>query len=116
MNGKHKNQAAKKGAEMRAPCIASALLIIAIGTASCSKKTEPTPGKQTTCPVMKEKAINPDLYVDANGKRIYVCCPGCAVQITADPGKYIKQMEAEGIELEAAPDGDAAAAEGNRLE
>jgi hypothetical protein len=103
---------------MRGTCIATALptITMAAGTASCSKQTETAPGKQTTCPIMKGKAIDPNLYVDANGKRIYVCCPGCAVQIKADPDKYIKQMEAEGIELETSPDKEAAGSESDPAE
>ena len=51
---------------------------------------------------MKGEAIDPNLYVDVNGKRIYVCCPGCLTQVTADPEKYINEMEAAGVNLEAA--------------
>ena len=58
---------------------------------------------QTTCPVMKGNKINKSLYVDAKGKRIYVCCQGCLVKVKADPEKYIKELEAEGIKLEDAP-------------
>lgn len=54
-------------------------------------------GPQTNCPVMGG-AINPKLYVDANGYRIYVCCGGCISEVKADPAKYIEKMKAEGIE------------------
>ena len=81
--------------------------LVTLGATSCSKQAEScceiTSGKQTTCPVMKGSKIDPKLYVDVNGKRIYVCCPGCIAPIKADPGKYIAQMEAEGIVLEDAP-------------
>jgi len=56
---------------------------------------------QTTCPVMGGK-IDKKQYVDAKGKRIYVCCAGCIGKITADPAKYIKQLEASGVVLDAA--------------
>lgn len=91
---------------MKRRSIAITMLVaaVAMGTTSCSKKdVELQPGKQTTCPVMEGKKINPDLYVDAEGKRIYVCCPGCLVQVKADPEKYIMEMEAEGVVLEDAP-------------
>ena len=52
---------------------------------------------------MTKNPINPKMYVDVQGKRIYVCCPGCITKIKADPGKYIKQMVDEGITLEKAP-------------
>jgi hypothetical protein len=77
--------------------------IIAVGAASCSREPTREPGKQTTCPVMKGKTIDPNLYVEAEGKRIYACCPGCIVKIKADPDTYIKQLQDEGITLEKAP-------------
>ena len=57
---------------------------------------------QTLCPVMGGK-INKSLYVDAEGKRIYVCCAGCIGKIKADPKKYIKALEDDGITLEKDP-------------
>lgn len=53
------------------------------------------PSLQTTCPVMGGKT-NPKLYIDANGKRIYVCCPGCIGAVKGDPATYIKKIEAKG--------------------
>lgn len=60
-------------------------------------------GPQTTCPVMKGSPVNPKLYVDADGYRIYVCCGGCVKAVKADPAKYIAQLKAEGVELEKTP-------------
>lgn len=57
---------------------------------------------QTICPVMKNP-INKDEYIDIKGKRIYVCCPPCKDKIKANPDKYIKEMEKEGIKIEDAP-------------
>ena len=59
---------------------------------------------QTTCPVMKGSPVNKSLYVDAEGYRIYVCCGGCVRAVQADPAKYIAQLQAEGVELEKAPE------------
>jgi len=58
--------------------------------------------KQTVCPIMGGE-INKDLYVDADGKRIYVCCEGCIEKVKADPQKYIEQLESQGITLEKTP-------------
>jgi hypothetical protein len=57
---------------------------------------------QTLCPVMGG-AINKKLYVDSDGKRIYVCCAMCISTINKDPAKYIKQLEDQGITLEKTP-------------
>ncbi len=57
---------------------------------------------QTLCPVMNAP-INRNLYVDHDGKRIYVCCRGCLGAVKADPAKYIKQLEDRGVTLEKVP-------------
>jgi len=65
-------------------------------------KTPTAPGQpQTKCPVMHGD-INKDLYVDADGKRIYVCCEGCLEAVRKDPKKYVKDLEAQGIVLDKA--------------
>lgn len=58
---------------------------------------------QTMCPVMNDNAINKKLFVDYEGKRIYVCCGFCIKAVKKDPAKYVKEMEAAGITLEKAP-------------
>ena len=57
---------------------------------------------QQFCPVMGGP-VSHDLYVDAEGKRIYVCCQACVAAVKANPHKYIEQMEASGITLEKVP-------------
>ena len=54
---------------------------------------------QTTCPIMGGK-INESLYVDYDGKRVYVCCQVCIGKVKEDPAKYVKKLEAEGVTLE----------------
>ena len=71
--------------------------------AASTNKTVATGKAQTTCPVMPGNPIDKALFVDANSKRIYVCCTGCIGAVKKDPAKYIKQMEADGIVLETAP-------------
>ncbi|MEI8205930.1 MAG: hypothetical protein WCG03_03540 [Kiritimatiellales bacterium] len=58
---------------------------------------------QATCPAMAGQAVNPKLYVDADGYRIYVCCGGCVKAVKADPAKYIAKLKAEGVEIEKTP-------------
>jgi len=71
--------------------------------AASTNKTVATGKAQTTCPVMPGNPIDKALFVDANGKRIYVCCKGCLGAVRKDPKKYIQQLEADGVVLEAAP-------------
>jgi Cu(I)/Ag(I) efflux system membrane fusion protein len=57
------------------------------------------PKLQTLCPVMGGE-INKEVFADYHGLRIYFCCAGCDSTFREDPEKYLKQMEAEGIEPE----------------
>lgn len=66
-----------------------------------AQKTEKAVKTQTLCPVMGGP-INKKLYVDYDGKRIYVCCKGCIATVKKDPAKYVKQLESEGITLDKA--------------
>ena len=65
-------------------------------TMEVEPKAKITP--QTTCPVMGGK-INKGLYVDHDGKRIYMCCKGCTAALKKDPKKYIKKLENQGVTL-----------------
>lgn len=57
---------------------------------------------QTKCPVMGGP-VNRKEYADVKGKRIYACCGGCIAKIKADPDKYIKALENQGVVLEDIP-------------
>jgi YHS domain-containing protein len=67
---------------------------------------------QTTCPVTGEP-INKSLFVDYNGKRIYVCCADCIDKVKKDPEKYIKKLESLGQSVEEI--GDKTAKENQRV-
>jgi len=73
-----------------------------------------SPQKQTVCPVMGNP-VNKSLFVDYEGKRIYVCCKGCLPKVKEYPAKYIQQLEGKGITLDKATTnaGQAAPAQGH---
>ena len=54
---------------------------------------------QKKCPVMDEPldAMGEPYMVSAHGKAIYICCPGCAKKIAADPEKYLTVLAGQGI-------------------
>ena len=58
---------------------------------------------QSMCPVLDEPIQNKDVYVDYNGQRVYLCCAGCKAAFSKDPEKYIKKLEAEGVQIEKVP-------------
>ncbi len=74
-----------------------------LATEDAAKQAAPAEKKaQTECPVMGGK-INKSLFIDFEGKRIYVCCGGCIDKVKADPAKYIKELESKGIILDQIP-------------
>ncbi|MCF7818538.1 MAG: hypothetical protein K9M54_11725 [Kiritimatiellales bacterium] len=87
---------------MKRKTLTALLVATIVGTGFIAQAAEQKAKAQTTCPVMGEK-VDKTQYVDVNGYRIYTCCPGCIGKIKANPDKYIKQMEAQGIELEKTP-------------
>lgn len=47
---------------------------------------------QKTCPVMGGP-INPDIYVDHEGRRVYFCCQACVAKFKANPEKYLAKLD-----------------------
>ena len=55
---------------------------------------------QKICPVMDEPldAMGGPYRVEAEGKAIYICCPGCAKRIAKEPQKYLAKLSARGVQ------------------
>lgn len=95
-----------KGEDMnKIAVVASAVFIVLMGVGMTrAQEAQPignvaegqTIKKQTVCPVMGGQ-VNTNIYVDADGKRVYVCCKGCIVEVKKNPAKYIKKLENDGI-------------------
>jgi hypothetical protein len=96
----------------RLTIIASSMAIVLAGygiacaadaqVADAKAKDQPVK-KQTMCPIMEGNPINTNLFVDVDGKRIYVCCKGCLAPVKQDAAKIIAKLEKEGITLDKAP-------------
>jgi YHS domain-containing protein len=87
--------------------------LMLVGCGKEDKPASPTPEKPTVtkpadtaieqkvCPVMGS-AINKELFVDHEGRRIYFCCPACVEPFKKEPAKYIKILD-EQLKKGAAP-------------
>ena len=55
---------------------------------------------QKKCPVMDEPldAMGGPYKVNADGKAIYICCPGCAKKIAAEPQKWLAVLKSQGVD------------------
>lgn len=59
--------------------------------ATLQKNGEYAESLQKTCPVMGG-AIDKKLFVEHEGRRIYVCCAGCVETVRQNPAKYAKDI------------------------
>lgn len=80
--------------------LTAALVLVLMSVVVYGGESAPKP--QATCPVMGGD-INKDLFVDVQGKRIYVCCPGCLATVKADPAAALKKIAENGETAEDAP-------------
>lgn len=90
-----RDPAARPGVSDRTPPPAAASREPAAGTRAARRP-------QTRCPVMNAP-IDRNLYVDHEGKRVYVCCRGCLAAVRARAAEIIRRLEAEGIEVAKVP-------------
>lgn len=74
------------------------IVVLAIAGAALAEKDKP----QTVCPVMGGEIVK-DIYVDHDGKRVYLCCPACVDPFKKDPAKYLGKLAEAGVTLEDAP-------------
>ena len=47
---------------------------------------------QKTCPVMEGNPIDPNIFVEYKGKKVYFCCNQCKAAFAADPEKYVAKL------------------------
>lgn len=60
-----------------------------------AKKTVTTKGTQKVCPIRKE-AIDPEVFIEYQGQKIYFCCPGCDKKFLNDSSLYFGEMKERG--------------------
>jgi len=84
--------------------VAAWLLCVSAVPGSCAWGTDRREGTpQKSCPVLGGE-IDRSVHTDYQGKRVYFCCEGCVDAFRQDPQRYMKNMEAQGIELEKSPE------------
>lgn len=79
-------------------------LVVFVGTGIIGKAEEEVSNK--ICPVMGGK-VNPKIFTEYEGKKVYFCCPGCVSQFEKNPEKYpgklpqfVKKEELEELKAE----------------
>jgi len=72
--------------------IPSAGKAVAVDTAGAPASVTPQPIVQTRCPVLENQDVDPNIYSDYQGKRVYFCCVSCKADFDANPEKYLAQL------------------------
>jgi YHS domain-containing protein len=52
----------------------------------------PTVLTNEMCPVMRDNKVDPNVYVDYKGKRVYFCCTDCRDTFLANPEPYLQYL------------------------
>lgn len=63
------------------------------GVANVAGAAELPRDANTTCPIMMKEQVDPDLFVDYKGERVYLCCSKCKKKFNQDPEKYLKRVK-----------------------
>ena len=69
--------------------IGFALLFSVLFAAEQEREEEKT---QEFCPVLTEEKIDPNIFVEHEGKRVYLCCDFCKAQFLKNPDKYLENL------------------------
>jgi YHS domain-containing protein len=48
--------------------------------------------EQKMCPVMTDMKINPAIFTEYEGKKVYFCCGDCKAKFEAEPEKYTANL------------------------
>lgn len=90
----------------------AAYLIAVAGLLMCGAAAADSPGKVSNemCPVLTDQHIDPEIFTDYEGQRVYFCCPRCKKKFIENPAAYMGNLPqfASNVHSEPAPDHDAA--------
>lgn len=68
------------------------ILLIALPMLGNANEGHSETPAQTTCPVMEGNPIDPSLYVDYKGERVYLCCKTCVKLFSENPEAYLDKL------------------------
>jgi len=82
--------------------VAVALLTSVVPLSEVRANAEEPPGEakpeedaglvQKTCPVMVGNKVDPNIFTEYEGKKVYFCCDYCKATFEAEPEKYLDRL------------------------
>jgi len=68
------------------------LTVPVVAQESISTTPQPTPLTNKTCPVTTGEEVDPQQWIDYQGKRVYLCCQTCKRQFKRNPQAYLANL------------------------
>jgi YHS domain-containing protein len=62
------------------------------GQESTTASSENVQVTNAICPVMPDMKVNPTIFTDYEGKRVYFCCRNCRAAFGKNPEKYLPRL------------------------
>lgn len=72
--------------------IGMATLVVLAGVGGASAEDTAPPVTNATCPVTTTEPIDPNVWTDYEGQRVFFCCNGCKKQFLEAPEKYLAAL------------------------
>lgn len=75
--------------------VPASLLVAAMALVGSGRggETDPPGGPANTmCPVMTDRPVDPEIFIEYEGVRIYFCCEKCPAKFSADPATYVANV------------------------
>lgn len=88
----------------------AAYLIVVAGVLMAGVAVADTPAKVSNemCPVLTDQHIDPAIFTDYEGQRVYFCCQRCKKKFTENPAAYIANLPQFAANKTPSPNGAAA--------
>lgn len=67
-------------------------LILVLGLGGAAVDSAAPPDMNTMCPVLTDEAVDPGIFVEYEGKRVYFCCNRCRMQFLENPDAYVGNL------------------------
>lgn len=87
------------------------MFVFALASSRARAQGEAAPAlTNVICPVMTDTEVDPEIWVEHEGQRIYLCCQKCRRLFEADPAKYLPNLVLVAAEPQGAANANAPAA------
>lgn len=81
-------------------CAIFSVIVVNLALGQNDDVDKKKPGVQTLCPVMVDQEIDPELFSEYKGKKVFFCCEMCKGIFEGDPERYLDRLPQFAVEQE----------------